>query len=370
MLTENRVRDLTFKDAGFIKDAKTHGLFVRIGATGEASYVWTRKVNGRPQRITLGKTKALRLADARAASEKLNGEVAMGLDIKKERAQRREKKITLEEAFKNFMGAQDHRPATKNDYNTLWRLHIPDGLKRKPIIEIDQNDVQRIQIKLSDQNKKRTANKVVTLLRTIFNYSGRRADNPAFLVKKFHEEVRTRRLNFTESQQFMDVLERRRGEFWADFIRLLLLTGARRSSLCTMQWIDLDLAAGMWTVPAKWSKNRRELAVPLIADATDILRRRQAITHGDWVWPSSVAKSGHIENPEKPLRRLLTEAGVAKASIHDLRRTLGSRLASRGASTAIISSVLGHVSAQSAKAYAHLDLVTARSAVEEAYKNG
>jgi integrase len=51
-------------------------------------------------------------------------------------------------------------------------------------------------------------------------------------------------------------------------------------------------------------------------------------------------------------------------TLHDVRRTLGSRLAMDGVAGATISKVLGHVSPQSLKAYTHLDVTAGREAVE------
>ena len=62
------------------------------------------------------------------------------------------------------------------------------------------------------------------------------------------------------------------------------------------------------------------------------------------MFPSADSATGHVVNPEKPFRRLLKAAGVHEhVTLHDIRRTLGSRLAMSGAAGATISKVLGHV---------------------------
>ena len=70
---------------------------------------------------------------------------------------------------------------------------------------------------------------------------------------------------------------------------------------------------------------------------------------------------------KKALTRLLKEAGVeTKLSMHDLRRTVGSRLAMSGANAATISAALGHLSPDSARAYVHLTTEPVRAAIEKA----
>jgi integrase len=203
--------------------------------------------------------------------------------------------------------------------------------------------------------------------------SGRWADNPARGVTKHQEHVRTRRLSIEELSRVWRAIERERE--WGDFFRLLILTGARRTPFCAMRWRDIDLEAGVWMVPVEWAKSKREMAIPLSGEAVRILKTRQErqrqadlpLSGGQWVWPSADSETGHVVNPEKPWRRVLKAAGVKeKATLHDIRRTLGSRLAMDGVAGATISKVLGHVSPQSLKAYAHLDVTAGREAIERA----
>ena len=108
--------------------------------------------------------------------------------------------------------------------------------------------------------------------------------------------------------------------------------------------------------------------MPLTSIAVSLLQRRQENpTRSPWVWPSALAKAGHVVNPEKPWRRFLRAAEIKESvSLHDVRRTLGSNLAKSGAAAAVISKALGHVSPQSARAYVHLDVEPARAAIEKA----
>jgi integrase len=275
--------------------------------------------------------------------------------------------MTLADAYERFLTLKDRRLSTKSDYKRLWRLHLPDHLKRKPLADVTPTDVERLKTQLGSKTP-RTANKVIVLLSAIMSKSGRWANNPARGVERFEERVRTRRLNAEELARLWKALDGAAGSLWADFFKVLILTGARRDALCSMRWQDLDLASGVWMVPATWSKNRREMAIPLTNTAVGLLQRRQQNrTRSPWVWPSAEARVGHVVNPEKPWRAFLKAADIKeKVSLHDIRRTLGSSLANSGAGAAVISKALGHVSPQSARAYVHLDVEPARLAIEKA----
>jgi integrase len=373
-LTEQRVAD--FKSRGmtcYINDARTPGLSVRITKAGTKSYVFTKKLNGKLLRFTLGKASSLSLEHARrAAAAAYQGDFARGLDVgalrKQAKVAAKLKTTTLADAFERFLTLKDRRPSTQQDYAALWRLHVPNSLKGKPLNDVSQADIEKLKTEIG-KGKRRTANKVVVLISAIMAKSGRWADNPGRDVERFEERVRTRRLAPGELTQLWEALEAEDGALWSDFFRILIETGARRAALCAMRWQDLDLTAAAWTVPAIWSKNKRELAIPLTAEAVKVLQHRHdTITvPSTWVWHSEKSETGHVVNPEKPWRYFLRAAGITEhCSLHDVRRTLGSHLASSGAALPIISKALGHVSAQSARAYIHLDVGPARTAIEKA----
>jgi integrase len=371
-LTEQRIADLRAVGSTiYVHDARMPGLSVRITKAGVKSYVFTKKVNGRFLRVTLGKTASMTLSAARSAASAYHGDIAKGVDIaavrKSAKAAAGVKAMTLTDAFERFLTLKDRRSSTKSDYKRLWRLHLPSSLKRKPIADITQSDVEKLKAELGRKTP-RTANKVIVLLSAIMSKTGRWADNPARGVERFEERVRTRRLDADELGRLWKALEAAERNLWADFFKLLILTGARRDALCSMRWQDLDLTSGVWMVPATWSKNRREMAIPLTTTAVAVLQRRQQDRNRSlWVWPSAEAKVGHVVNPEKPWRAFLKVADITeKVSLHDVRRTLGSSLAKSGAAAAVISKALGHVSPQSAKAYVHLDVEPARLAIEKA----
>src|SRR5206468_3244420 len=56
------------------------------------------------------------------------------------------------------------------------------------------------------------------------------------------------------------------------FMRLLILTGQRRSEVAKMRWEQVDLEAGTWTLAQKDTKSKREHIVPLSTPSLSILR--------------------------------------------------------------------------------------------------
>jgi hypothetical protein len=250
-LTELRIEKLPATGATYyVNDAAQPGLSVRVSAGGVKAFIFTKFKQGRLTRITLGRAGALRLDAARRAAQALHGELALGVDVGAARraAASQAKAETMQEAFERFMALKARRPNTSMDYERLWRLHVPAGLKGKPAKDVSATDLQAITRTLA--TKKRAANKVIALISAIMVKCGRWADNPARGIVRFAEYPRTRRLSVDELIRVWSGLDSE--PEWDDFFRLLILTGARRASLCAMRWRDLDLEAGVWTVPVAW----------------------------------------------------------------------------------------------------------------------
>jgi integrase len=388
-LTELRIEKLPVTGATYyVQDGAQPGLSLRVSAGGVKAFIFTKHQHGRLTRITLGRVGAMRLDAARKAAQKLHGELAMGVDIGAAHKTKRNAPVeeTMQQAFERFLTLKTRRASTTGDYQSIWRMHIPANLKRKAVKDVTAADIE--DVKRTAGKKHRTANLIVVLIGAIMAKSGRWADNPARGIARHAEHPRTRRLSMDELQRVwaaasvadegdrppgLTVEARASDErLWSDFFRLLILTGARRSPFQAMRWQDLNLDAGVWIVSAEWSKNKHEMAVPLSAEATRILRERGERTrlaysegNSPWVWPSADSATGHVINPVKAWKRLLKAAGVHEhTTLHDVRRTLGSRLAMDGVAGATISKVLGHVSAQSLKHYLHLDVSAGSEAID------
>jgi integrase len=146
------------------------------------------------------------------------------------------------------------------------------------------------------------------------------------------------------------------------YFGLLPLLGMRKHELLAARWADIDLSAGVLRVSV--TKTGKKNLLPLPAAAASILRELPSYgTTSQWLFPSR-SKSGHIEDPRKAWMRICSAAKVESCTIHDLRRTLGSWLATSGHSLPLIGRVLGHSSQASTQIYARLSLDSVRAALE------
>jgi integrase len=153
---------------------------------------------------------------------------------------------------------------------------------------------------------------------------------------------------------------------FGDTVRLLALTGARRSEIEGLRWDEVDLQRGVAMLPAHRSKTGRK-TIPLGAPAMAVLAGRKSIT-GDsaFVFPGLKGGDGPANALSKNWQRVREAAGLPGVRLHDLRHTLASFLVARGASLPVIGRVLGHTNAATTQRYAHLQADPLRSIVDEA----
>jgi integrase len=124
-------------------------------------------------------------------------------------------------------------------------------------------------------------------------------------------------------------------------LKLLILTGARRQEIGAMAWSELDLAAGVWTLPATRSKNRRSHTLPLPPAALEIIT---ATPRNGREFLFGGRGNGGFATWSQHKRTLDERLGdrVAAWRLHDVRRTVATRMADIGVEPHIIEACLNH----------------------------
>jgi len=347
-------------------DLKVQGLGIGIGSTGKKSFVLYRKINGVPERITLGRYPDLNIEQARGKASEINSNIANGLnpaDI----ARTSRKEMTLDDLFAEYMvrtAAFNKRP---DKPKANYRLYLSPWGKRK-LSTIKHEEVDSLHKKLGRDKGMVTANIALKLLHVMYNKAINewriwKGENAAHGIKKFTEKSRERFIQGDELPRFFQALADEQNENMRDYFLLSLLTGARRANVLAMEWADVNLEREEWHI--KETKNGTPQTVTLSPEALTVLRNRKPIECTRFVFPGN-GKSGHLEEPKKGWQRVLTRAGIDNLRIHDLRRTLGSWQAKTGASLAIIGKSLNHKNQNTTAIYARLDLDPVRDSVNTA----
>jgi integrase len=106
-------------------------------------------------------------------------------------------------------------------------------------------------------------------------------------------------------------------------IRLYLLLGQRRKEIAGMEWRELDLDRGLWEIRAARYKKRLPHVVPLPSIAVELI---QSLPKTDDFYAFSTEPGTHFSGFSKAMGRLRALTGITDWTIHDLRRTLRTRI--------------------------------------------
>ncbi|MBK8230669.1 MAG: tyrosine-type recombinase/integrase [Candidatus Eisenbacteria bacterium] len=374
-LTLPLIRTLTPGDE--VADAEIRGLTARASSSGSISYSLRYRAAGSQRRVTLGSHPAITPDAARTLARDLLARVARGEDPSAERAAARAE-ATMEALFILYMEGHGPRlaPKTRENYSRSWRLHIAPFLGSRRISSITRADVVSLHASTRPRGVA-AANKALRFLSAFFSWaveSGHMEANPAAGVRGYREEKLERFLSPDERRRLwgaLDYIEGHDGQSPGGgpryglppirAIRLLSLTGARKSEVMAMKWADIDLDGARWRLPtSKTGRSDRPLLPPAVAYLRQLLAARGSIS--PLVVPGE--GGGEITTLDQTWGRLRATIGLDDVRLHDLRHSLASDALAAGQSLAVIGRILGHTSMQSTMRYAHLaDDVAAAGAV-------
>lgn len=192
--------------------------------------------------------------------------------------------------------------------------------------------------------------------------------NPFAAVKLGAAPERERFLSREEAGAFLDAVGSREaagllsGTF-ADALRLLLLTGARKTEVLGLRWAEVDFGRKLATLPPERTKAGGKTGarrIHLSAPAMSILARRrltcealEVSERSPYVFPGARGE-GHATGLRRAFLPVCKAAGLEGVRLHDLRHSFASFALADGASLFLIGKALGHANARTTERYAHL----------------
>ncbi len=210
------------------------------------------------------------------------------------------------------------------------------------------------------------ANKALAMLRQILNHAiagGLIAVNPARQTTMNPRPRLTRFLSAEEIARLIEALDHCVAERPArapqtDIIRLLLLTGCRKSEIKNLKWSEIHGNT------LRLADSKTGPRVVYLSEDARALIDRQPRNGGPFVFPSP-ADPGRPRGHELGLWDLVRErAGLADVRLHDPRHTYASQAVMRGIPLPVVARLLGHSQVQMTMRYAHVGDRDAEAAAE------
>ncbi|MFO1520463.1 MAG: integrase arm-type DNA-binding domain-containing protein [Kiritimatiellia bacterium] len=250
------------------------GLYLVVQPTGARSWAYRFRVGGKPKKLTLGAYPLLGLSAAREAARQAADSVERGQDPAAGKRQAREEAPKLTVAAQVAEYHKRHLSGLRSGTGALRVLQLSAVAEwdDRPVTSITKREVVALIDDVHDERGPAAANMALARVRSFFNWLVDRdviPTSPAARVRMPASlESRTRVLDDEELRLVWLAAESLTEPFGA-FIRMLILTGQRRSEVAGMT--NADREGDLWTIPGESTKNGKPHLVPFSPEALAVL---------------------------------------------------------------------------------------------------
>ncbi|CAI2069201.1 tyrosine-type recombinase/integrase [Serratia quinivorans] len=370
MLTDTKLRKALGKkrdEIEVISDA--HGLNVRISQAGKITFFYRYRWLSKPVQITVGEYPQMTIAQARERRQVMRGWLTEGFDprekVRLERLTRNDSP-TVNAAFHYWIDkyCRPNGSVKIEYYLQIYNKHIEPKLGT---LRIEATSRMHWLDVLDAIDSSVMAHLMTALCKRAFKFCVNRGfieTNPLEgLAPKDVGTAPTRKKRYLSDREIRYVwqwLNSRQTDEARLIIRFTLLTGCRTAEIRRATWDWFDFEDNTWTVPKDEYKTgvavRR--ALPARAKAL-LLNHREKVNTRHVVTSQRDISGKEFDRPVGPsvaanfARRIWSDGGMEAWSMHDLRRTLATKLSEQGCPPHVIEKILGH---QLAGVMAHYNL--------------
>jgi integrase len=340
------------------------GYRLRLGSGGKVLQSWVvqYKRAGATRRLLLGSS-VLGVEAARTAAKKALAKVELGGDPQGDKAKQRaqatnslkaavadyleaKRPLTAEEAQRRRAGTRDRKRVRPRTIIELVRYLQGPAFKPLHGMALDQitrRDVAARLSRIDAESGPVAAKRARGSLSAFYTWAmsqGLTEVNPVIgTVAPEGGEARERTLT---DDELTAVWRACKDDGYGRIVKLLILLGARRQEVGGIVWSELDLDKAMWTLPAARSKNGRAHTLPLMPMAMEIIRSVPRMASRAQLFGERGATG--FTGWAACKNRLDARSGTADWTIHDIRRTVATRMADIGIAPHVIEAILNHYS--------------------------
>lgn len=321
-LTAMRIKAIT--EPGLYADGQ--GLYLRVGKGRR--WVFIYQWRGKRREMGLGSADEVSLADAREAMRDARTQMRKGIDPIEARTAEKAVGVKFGQVADVYIASKQAgwRNAKHRQQWTNSLKEYAADLRELPVAEITTEHVLKV-LKPIWTTKSETASRVRGRIENILDAAKaqrlRTGENPAAWrgnlahllpprerLKRGHQ----RALPYEAASAFWTELVEQSGVA-GKALQFTILTAARTSEVLGAKWDEVDLAKGVWTIPAERTKTATLHRVPLNKAALAILKTVKPLGN-DYIFPG----------PRKPTLSTGAMSAVLKrmkvdATVHGFRST-------------------------------------------------
>ncbi len=307
----------------------------------------------RRRKLKIGRLDDIALADAIAVAERQRPAIRTGADPVARRQSERHELTFAELVEERFAKGSPLRPTTERDYRHVLARDVLPALGALSAKQVTRDQIVMVINKAVARGATRRADLARAVVRSIFAFGIDRGlvdSNPATGLRNRHA-YRPREViaGAEHIRTLWEGIESGRAPMAPTvglIVRLALLTGLRRAELAATRRADLDLesARPLLAIPSGRAKNRNLHRVPLSPQAARLFRDALGRAgDGPFAFPGEIPGT-HIlpRSVSKAMERTRAELDIPDVTMHDLRRTVGTRMSELGVPRDVRERILNH----------------------------
>jgi integrase len=362
---------------------ESSGLGIRVMPSGNKSWFYRFSINGKRQKMSLGKYPGIGLKQARELHAKALCLKEQGINPV-EHAQL--EKLKEENTFAKLVVSWYENYAVKHRKQARPIKYQIDSdiiplLGDMELEKIQTRDITSALDKVVQRGAPIHANRILSTIKQVLNYAVSRGNlqhNPAGNIRTRDiggiEKPRERVLNPEEVKIIWKFLESelcQMSESARLAIKIMLLTGVRTGEIRLAQWHQFNFEQSLWTIPPEHSKGAITVKVHLSELTKKILYQHKEASDSPFVIPG-ITSDVPLSKDALPraIKRIQNRVGIPEWTAHDLRRTFATQLGeSLNIDPVVIEKCLGHKMPRIMATYNKNEMLPQRKEALDAWAN-
>ncbi|KTD77924.1 integrase [Legionella worsleiensis] len=352
---DSYIKNLT-PDTTWFEKIESSGLGIRVMPSGNKSWFYRFSINGKRQKMTLGKYPAISLKQAREYLIKAQSLKEQGINpIESAKLE----KLKEDNTFSKLILAWYENYAVKNRKQPRPIKYQIDSeiiplLGHMVLDNLQTKDITIALDKIVQRGAPIHANRILSTIKQVLNYAVSRGYiqyNPAINIRTRDiggiEKPRERVLNSKELKTiwtFLGSEQSQMSESSRLAIKIIILTGVRTGEIRLAQWHQFDFEQSLWTIPPEHSKGAITVKIHLSDLTKKLLLQAKANSESPFVIPG-ITNDAPMSKDALPraINRIQDRVGLPEWTAHDLRRTFATQLGeSLNIDPVVIEKCLGH----------------------------
>jgi integrase len=325
------------------------GFGLRLRGNDHRAWVAQYRIHGRSRRLTIALFKKFSAEQARLEAKRIFAEVALGRDpAAAKEADRASATKTMSTIVDDYLAMK--QSTLRPDSYRITKAYLT-GYHFKPlhsrgIAAIGRGDIAHCLDKVNRDSGRVTASRARAALSAFFVWAMKRGhcdSNPVAATEDpGPAQARERVLSDSELAAIWNACL---DDDYGKIVRLLILTGCRREEIGGLRWSEITpLSPRSIVLPKERTKNKHTHNLPLLELAQAIIDSVPQMVGRDHLFGErSTGGFGAWWRAKAALDARLGNA-VGAWRLHDIRRTVATRMADIGVLPHVIETVLNHTS--------------------------